>query len=103
MKITIEFSKRNEWRMRKAWRWICRNVPDAMEIIGMAMMITGGLALFGEGGNYECGELVHVSVVVAAILAMVIGFALLWAVREIDEAMAKKIEERKKRMKKQQA
>ncbi len=103
MKITIELSKRSEWQMRRAWRWICRNVPGAMEIIGMAMMIIGGLALFGEGGNYECGELVHISVIVAAVLTMIIGFAMLWAVKEIDEALAEDIRRKKQRMKRRQA
>ncbi len=98
MRITIEVSKRTAWRLHRIWRWILRTVPGVMELIGTAALIVGVFFVFGEGGNYECGELVHVSVLVAGIVLAAVGAGLLWAVKEIDEALAEDIRRKRKRM-----
>ena len=98
MKVTIEVSRRTAWRLHRVWRWILRTVPGAMELIGTAMVLVGGFFVFGEGGNYECGELVHVSVLVGALVSVAVGISLLWVVKEIDEALAEDIRRKRKRM-----
>lgn len=100
MKVTIEVSRRTAWRLHRVWRWILRTVPSAMELIGTAMVLVGGFFAFGEGGNYECGELVHVSVLVGALVSVAVGISLLWVVKEIDEALAEDIRRKRKRMEK---
>lgn len=98
MEIRICFSKRTVWQLRRIWRWILRTVPGVMELIGAALVLVGGIVVFGEGGNFECGELVHVSVLIGGAMAVVIGCGLLWAVHEIDEALEEDMRRKRRRM-----
>lgn len=98
MKITIEVTKRTAWRINRAWRWIVRSTPGAMEMIGMAMALLGLLAVLGEAGNSDCGEVIRMSVLTGGIVSFAAGAGILWAAKEIDEALAEDIRRKRKRM-----
>ena len=98
MKITIEVTKRTAWRINRAWRWIVRSTPGAMEMIGMAMALLGLLAVLGEAGNSDCGEVIRMSVLTGGIVSFTAGAGILWAAKEIDEALTEDIRRKQKRM-----
>lgn len=98
MKVTIEVTKRTAWKINRAWRWIVRSAPGAMEMIGMAMALLGILAVLGEAGNSDCGEAIRMSVLTGGIVSFTAGAGILWAAKEIDEALAEDIRRKQKRM-----
>ena len=98
MKVTIEVTKRTAWKINKAWRWIVRSTPGAMEMIGMAMVLLGLLAVLGEAGNSDCGEVIRMSVLTGGIVSFTAGAGIVWAAKEIDEALAEDIRRKQKRM-----
>lgn len=102
MEIRICFSKRFIWNVRRLGRWAYRIVPGMMELFGLALVIVGGVVIWGEAGNYECGAAVHESAVVAAALSVAIGGSFLWAVHEIDEIAKERCEARKEKRRRQQ-
>lgn len=73
MEIRICFSKRFIWNVRRLGRWAYRIILGMMELFGLALVIVGGVVIWGEAGNYECGAAVHESAVVAAFLSVAIG------------------------------
>lgn len=98
MKVTIEVTKRTAWRLHRTWRRILRMIPGTLELVGYTLVIGGFFAVIGEMGNFECGELMRVSVMVGGATAATVGHGLLWVVREIDEALAEDIRRKQKRI-----